>query len=284
MIMSFECGRLGNQLFQYAALKEIFPKHRLILIGNADLKKTLTSLDAKIMVTDSLPRWIVHGTRKVLFFLAFVRLLGSIREVRVSSAYDVEIKRGLVPGLYFLMPSFFQHNAIVNRLKPKFVVRSSLRDRALNWLKSRSLLVEKTNLVFVHVRRGDYLSWPSQDYPAVLNKDWYIGAMEQIRSQVEDPIFLFFTDDVNYAEDCFGNQPNIFISKNDQFVDLALMSFCSHGILSASSFAWWGAWFSQKNRKGREVGVYLAPKYWVGHRSREWYPEGFQTNWITYIE
>jgi len=108
--------------------------------------------------------------------------------------------------------------------------------------------------------------------------------MERIRSQVDKPLFLLLTDDAYYAEDCFGDQPDILISDNDQFVDLALMSLCSHGILSASSFAWWGAWFSLRARKDQMRGIYLGPKYWAGHRDQEWYPEGFISDWITYIE
>jgi len=79
----------------------------------------------------------------------------------------------------------------------------------------------------------------------------------------------------------FSKYPNVVISENCQYVDLALMKQCSMGILSASSFAWWGAWFSIQNEKN--YSIYIAPKYWGGHRTRHWYPEGFIFDWITYF-
>jgi hypothetical protein len=79
----------------------------------------------------------------------------------------------------------------------------------------------------------------------------------------------------------FSKYPNVVISENCQYVDLALMKQCSMGILSASSFAWWGAWFSFQNEKN--YNIYIAPKYWGGHRTRHWYPEGFIFDWITYF-
>jgi hypothetical protein len=231
-----------------------------------------------------MPGWVRFGLRRLLSCLATLRIIGNVRELLVDSTYSIKMRRGLVPGYYLLMPSYFQHEDIATRLKPKFEIRRALREKAFAWLDSRNISFKSSNLVFVHIRRRDYISWPSREYPAVLNKSWYLRAMDQIRSQEDNPLFLVLTDDTYYAEDCFGNQPDILISDNDQLVDLALMSLCSHGILSASSFAWWGAWLSRKTGKKQKQGAYLAPKYWAGHRSREWYPEGFISDWITYIE
>ena len=60
------------------------------------------------------------------------------------------------------------------------------------------------------------------------------------------------------------------------------MGLCSHGILSASSFSWWGALYSKNFNKNKNY--YIAPKFWVGHRLKKWIPNNFFTNWITYVE
>jgi len=284
MIFFIEYGRLGNQLFQYAALKELFPEERLVFCGFGDLKSTLALVDAFVIEREKMPRWVKFGLRRLLSSLATLRIIGSVRELRANSTYSIKKRRGLVPGYYLLMPSFFQHEDIASRLNPKFEIRRALNEKAIAWLYSRNIPSNSSNLVFLHIRRGDYFSWPSRESPAVLDKSWYLRAMDQIRSQVDKPLFLLLTDDSYYAEDCFGDQPDILISDNDQFVDLALMSLCSHGILSASSFAWWGAWFSRKAGRNQKGGTYLAPKYWAGHRVREWHPEGFILDWIKYIE
>jgi len=280
MIISFENGRVGNQLFQYAALKELFLNHRLVLLGYKELEQALESIDAIVIEKDKLPQILLLFFYYVLIILSNLRIIGTIEESRKKSIYVVNKSRGLF-SIYLMKSSFFQHSYILNIVKPDFELNKSHISDASEWLCGNVKNLNDSNLVFVNIRRGDYLNWPNPEYPAVLDKHWYIMAMDQMREKVKNPIFLLLTDDLYYAKDCFGDQLDIMISENDQLVDLALMSQCKHGILSASTFAWWGAWFSKEHSVNE--GTYLAPKYWCGHRIKEWKPEGFITNWITYI-
>jgi len=281
VIIFFEYGRLGNQLFQYAALKEIYPNQRVVFFGFGALKQAIEPVDAIIIEKGKLPRLLEFGIKKFIFFLAKLRIIGTIQESRVNSNYVVKKARGLL-SLFLLKPSYFQHKTVLEKLDQSFRLRDVYSCRASDWLNEKIGKSNHENLIFLHIRRGDYLTWPSREYPALLDKRWYTKAIDQMREKVKNPIFLLLTDDRYYARDCFGDQPDILISENDQLVDLALMSRCKHGILSASSFAWWGAWFSKA--RSQEPGVYIAPKYWGGYRKSEWVPEGFITNWITYIE
>ncbi len=282
MILFFACGRLGNQLFQYAALKEVYPKHELVFFGFDDLHRALELVDAIVIEKEKMPRGLMFSLRKLFAMLAMLRIIGSIAESRENGAYHLRQRRGVVPGLYCFKPSFFQHAKILEQLNPDFDIADGLVQSASRWLKVQGAVSAGRTRVFVHVRRGDYLSWPTCERPAVLGKQWYRNAMEEVRSIVADPLFIVLTDDICYAEGCFGDQPDILISHNNKFVDLALMASCELGILSASSFAWWGAWLSRKRHDNK--GIYLAPKYWAGHRWGEWRPKGFITHWITYIE
>jgi hypothetical protein len=281
MIVFFECGRLGNQLFQYAALKELYPTQRILFIGCGELRQALASVDAIIIEKEKLPRLLLAGLKRLFPALAKIHIIGTIQESRENSRYAVKKARGAL-SIYLLKPSYFQHSTMLEKIKPSLMLNDVLFRKASDWLNEKNIKPNNENLVFVHVRRGDYLTWPSREYPAVLDKHWYIQAMDQMRAKVKNPIFLLLSDDPYYAKDCFGDQPDILISENDMLVDLALMSQCQHGILSASSFAWWGAWFSKAHSDVE--GTYIAPKYWGGHRKNEWMPEGFITNWITYIE
>jgi len=281
MIVFFEYGRLGNQLFQYAALKELYPTQRILFIGCGELRQALASVDAIIIKKEKLPRLLLAGLKRLFPALAKIHIIGTIQESRENSRYAVKKARGAL-SIYLLKPSDFQHSTMLEKIKPSLMLNDVLFRKASDWLNEKNIKSNNENLVFVHVRRGDYLTWPSREYPAVLDKHWYIQAMDQVRAKVKNPIFLLLSDDPYYAKDCFGDQPDILISENDMLVDLALMSQCQHGILSASSFAWWGAWFSKAHNT--DEGTYIAPKYWGGHRKNEWMPEGFITNWITYIE
>ena len=101
-----------------------------------------------------------------------------------------------------------------------------------------------------------------------------------MRKEVKNPVFLIFTDDFHYVNDFFGSEKDMYIVDNDYSIDFTLMSMCDHGILSASSFAWWASVFL----KGKsENSILIAPNYWIGHREKKWWPVRLKANWITYL-
>ena len=48
---------------------------------------------------------------------------------------------------------------------------------------------------------------------------------------------------------------------NDSGTDLAIMTKCRSGILSPSSYGWWGSYLM------KDRDIIIAPKYWMGHKS-----------------
>lgn len=176
---------------------------------------------------------------------------------------------------------FFQHRSFIiqNRVSPR--IRPDLVLKAREWLDSKAVAFNERPLVFVHIRRTDYLHWPSSRYPAVLPLDWYRRAMVNLKERVPNAVFVVMGDDHQYLRDFFDESESLLLSENSPEIDLAVMSLCHSGILSASSFAWWGAYLARL-RHGQ--GLFVAPKYWAGHRSKEWYPAGFVTDWLTYQE
>ncbi len=283
MILFFEYGRLGNQLFQYVGLKKHFPNDSLIFFGCEELHQCFDNVDARFICKNTISRRIPFGLlKKIIFFLANVRILGRIIEDSNSNRFNLIVRKGLLPGIFVPQNVFFQHHDVVEYIEDNPVLKPELLKLAKHWLKSKDMSLSKEQLVFVHIRRGDYLTWPSPEFPAVLNLEWYCRAMDKITKQVKNPVFLILSDDPYYVQDVFSDNPKVIISNNSQNVDLALMSLCSNGILSASSFAWWGAFYA---RSGSADNVtFIAPKYWGGHRSKKWYPKNFISEWITYKE
>ena len=92
------------------------------------------------------------------------------------------------------------------------------------------------HLAFVHIRRGDYLRWPSADAPAALPYTWYLNAIKSMQAKFPNCIFVLLSDDVLYLEDIFGSSSGFHISNNTPEVDLAIMSLCHSGILSEVPF------------------------------------------------
>jgi hypothetical protein len=120
---------------------------------------------------------------------------------------------------------------------------------------------------FVHVRRGDYLHWPSPDFPAALEADWYASQMEEVRKQSIAPVrFLMFSDDPDFCQVTFANTPDIVLIDAPSDFSFLAMSHCQAGILSASTFSRWVA----KLAAADQPGPCIAPRYWYGWRRREW--------------
>jgi hypothetical protein len=49
MILFFQNGELGNQIFQYCGLKKYFPNHKLIFFGCEKLKNTFDNLEVSFI-------------------------------------------------------------------------------------------------------------------------------------------------------------------------------------------------------------------------------------------
>ena len=283
MIIFFENGRLGNQLFQYCGLRHYFPEQKLVFLGCEDLQRNFDSVDAQLIPKNVLGCWLPFGLiRRIVFFLVAVRFLGRITEERDGEVFKLAVRKGVFWNTYVAEYVFFQHRDFVDQIHTPPILKPGLIQVALDWLREKAIDLNSNKLVFVHIRRGDYLYWPSRELPAVLDLAWYERAIEAMQEKNKSAVFILMGDDPFYLRDVFKESDRLVISDNPPEIDMALMSLCHSGILSASSFAWWGAFYARSNQK--VDATFLAPQYWGGHRAKKWYPTNFRTSWITYVE
>lgn len=137
-------------------------------------------------------------------------------------------------------------------------------------------IASQTNSVAVHVRRGDY-----EIAGQCISNNYYYSAIEYICKKIENPTFLVFSDDIEYAKQIFQNvnMEKIMICVNTKYRDLDeffIMNSCKNFIIANSTYSWWAAWLSDNDSK-----IIICPevKQWIG----DFYPEG----WIrirAYIE
>lgn len=286
MVIYFKDGRLGNQLFQYVGLRSSFPDERIALIGFDALNEATEGIDAHIF-TQKLPFIIVvHRVFELLLkLLAKFRLINEGSELRGQKHYVFDIKKGLIPYLTLVTNTYFQHSRYERDIPSELGVSQKLLNQGSSSLTRMAPLDSSRPCVFVHVRRGDYISFPTAEAPAVVPAAWYLEQIEMLRNRLDKPVFFLCTDDIPYCVELFAGQENVVITRNDEKSDFALMCLCQHGILSASSFAWWAAFFSrQRSMLARQDTIFLAPKFWAGHRMNEWYPPGLKAEWIIYKE
>ena len=118
------------------------------------------------------------------------------------------------------------------------------------------------NSVAVHVRRGDYVSDPkARARHLVCDSDWYIGAIEQMRSHLDQPTFFVFSDDPDWADKALCTKSDVHIIRNSPsapaWIDMALMAQCAHFIISNSSYSWWAAYLGKSTDS-----LTIAPANW----------------------
>ncbi len=123
-------------------------------------------------------------------------------------------------------------------------------------------LLGNDNYVSVHVRRGDYLQF-SEIYGDICGEQYYQKAMAYINQRVCSPVFVFFSDDIGWVKEHYGDENSIYIEESmfedyQSWYDMYLMSCCSHNIIANSTFSWWGAWLNQREEK-----MVIAPQKWM---------------------
>lgn len=115
-------------------------------------------------------------------------------------------------------------------------------------------LIQTTNAVSLHIRRGDYVSVQAiNERHGVLPRTYYQNAIARLVEEVSDPHFFIFSDEPEWAEenlklDC----PFTLVDVNGTgrpHEDLRLMSACQHHIIANSTFSWWGAWLGTYQEK-----------------------------------
>ena len=121
--------------------------------------------------------------------------------------------------------------------------------------------IRSTNSVSLHVRRGNYLLFDI--YKGICEIDYYQRAIDYINSQIENPHFFVFSNDIEWCkENLTGILKNYtFVDNNSgmsNYIDMQLMSNCMHNIIANSSFSWWGAWLNQNQKK-----IVVAPQRYL---------------------
>lgn len=105
--------------------------------------------------------------------------------------------------------------------------------------------MERMNTVAVHIRRGDYLKpGISSIYGGICTEEYYQKALNIISADIENPLYIFFSDDPRYVRNtyCLGNMVIVDWNKGENSIyDMYLMSRCKYMILANSTFSYWAA-------------------------------------------
>jgi len=247
MIAAETMGRLGNQMFIVATT------HSLAI----DHDDTAIFPESVICVTlPTFKETSIHRST-VLRKIEYTNDLSSLKYVyneKPDQSYNpIDYKENLFLKGYFQSEKYFKHNrkAILDLFSPIPQIEQLLEK------KYKDLIYNK-NAVSVHIRRGDYLKF--SDHHAIMGNEYYSEAMDKFPS---DSTFVFFSDDIKWCKQTFKGDNYVFIEKQDDVLDLYLMSKITNNIIANSSFSWWAAWLNENEDK-----VVVAPKVWFGPKNQ----------------
>ena len=281
IIFWLPAGRLGNLIFQYQAALNFIADGAIVVTPEIGLSDVIqTNIHFKFIYVPMFLR-----DRFVQFWIFIFRLLlkykviGVIKPLLIEeNGYFFESKELIEdPGFFsslWAIEGFFQNNLYV---EPAPKIKSSL----LNDAERALINIPAQRRVAIHLRFGDYIEFTVLGIKgASLPLSFYDAAIATMKLRLADPVFVIFTDDKKKASNLLGyGNEFIFLNKKSLGFDIAAMSLCSHAIISASTFAWWGAFLIKSPDR-----IVIAPKYWAGFKSRVWFPKDIFTKKYEYID
>jgi hypothetical protein len=272
---------MGNLIFQYQAAISLFSENSTIISIDSEFSEAFEVLPFVKFI--SLPKalsWrLTYYLANVLRWLAKKAVFSYATskwepfENNFLEIAEIERRQGWFSGVW-VMEGFFQHDHFAN---PKPNLKQALVDRAEKLLQQ----IPKERRVAVHLRLGDYKQWVVLGKRGVcLPSSYYEIAMDRIAETTKNPVFVIFSDDRKEAEKLIGNKYETrYFDGGAPDLDIAGMSLCSHAIISASTFSWWGAFLIKCPKK-----IIIAPLYWAGFKSCVWFPKDIQTKYFEYID
>jgi len=274
-------GGLGNQLFQYAAAKQIS------LHYNVPLKLDLSFFDTdsskhtyRMYELDKFKINVDIATKSEALY--FNESLISILRLNKISEHNYWCKRNFIKWMnfgyvrgYWQSEKYFQ--AIKDVIVHEFVFKNQL-DSSFDNIKEQ---IYGTNSVSIHFRRGDYVSNAKiNKHHGTTSLDYYQKAIKHISQDLNNICLFVFSDDIEWVKLNFKtNYPVVYIEKSDNtnHSDFQLMSLCKHNIIANSTYSWWAAWLNRNPDK-----KIVAPVKWFDDRkSQKRVNEKIPATWTT---
>lgn len=252
-------GRLGNQMFQYAATKGMAAHHGYELVVPKHDHKVKDPYGFELKID-------IHTPFKMESLERFGILRGVLDVNERMFTFDEELF-DMIPDNtslsgYFQTEKYFKH--IKDDVKKDF----TFYDEILN--PCEEMMNSVGEAISLHVRRTDYTTNPNH---ASLDLSYYEEALKRMPKDL--PVVIF-SDDIKWCQEqeIFSGDRFMVSESGDQYVDLCLMTLCKYHINANSSFSWWGSWLANSKKV-------TAPSKWFGpgleHQdTKDIYAEGWE--------
>jgi hypothetical protein len=263
-------GRLGNQMFQYAAARALAYRLQTPVAldsRGAELRGegVLTRVfDLPLSAPNALPPLKQQAPLRYALWRGLGRGLG------LAPRFRRERGLGYNPdftscGDDSYLHGYWQSEKYFDQIQALIRTDFTFPDFSNSQNAEMAARIGEGNAISLHVRRGDYVALAAH---VLCDQAYYEAALARVLEDVAGgftapPTIYVFSDDPDWAK---ANLPlpcnKVVVDFNGpetDFEDMRLMSLCEHNIIGNSSFSWWAAWLNTTAHK-RVAG----PAKWFG--------------------
>lgn len=279
-------GRIGNQLFMYAAacaFREQVAGEEKIVIDDSGVKRWNWTNSLKQYPLKNVE--FVHERHTIMnrlslvqkilwkFYYKFILPKPYMRKYKLEKQlrplynfFGMAIcENGYLPMKLhkrkaMMVYGYFQSDRYFSNIKREILNEFSLKKQMhlINTYPGIEL-IKKRNSVCVSIKIEHNVD---NDLYGVCKRDYWKRAITYMIGHVQDPLFFICSDNVDYVKkniiDC-DRYDVIFQSKDfPVHITLAVMGMCKHYIIGNTSFGWWAQYFSENPDK-----IVLAPSKWM---------------------
>ena len=250
MIIVHMTGGLGNQLFQYAAGRQLAHK------WNTELKIDKSYYDDNKAIPYVLNMFNVKDPsatpEEILRIKNLVpnNKLGREQNSTIFNEAFFNYPDDVYLDGYWESEKYFADVADI--VREEFTLRQPLGSAAEYWQEK---ILATENSVSLHFRHGDVIyspQWSRNVFLTPLQLDYYHECINRLRRQYKNITLFVFSNNLQWVkENLRADVPTEFVEGTDlrDFEELYLMSLCKHNVIANSTFSWWGAWLNRNPDK-----------------------------------
>ncbi|KAK7485987.1 hypothetical protein BaRGS_00022739 [Batillaria attramentaria] len=260
-------GRLGNQLFQYAAVLGLSLKLNRIPVYSLDSEM------AKALQVPP-PTWYHERCNRA----AEAREQACCKTETGLLQLDPKKDFALVHDSYLQSWKYFENHE--EHIRQAFKFRSDIQAVADRAVKGYRQSYNNNTLVGIHIRRGDYLleKHTSIGY-LIAPGEYFVKAMKYMRDTFGNVTFVVSTDDENwFRQEVENSNDVVFWERQTPALDMALLASLDHVIISVGTYSWWVGFLN------RGVTVYykdfISPNTFIGDQFNPDGSEYIYPGWI----
>lgn len=277
-------GRMGNQLFLASFLDSILEDgDRVLSLGMGEFMDGFDwpGIDAR----DNSELKFRKRFKRPIFLLG--RLAGRLRLVDIIrqrlrpfetvngsfEMYDDDYSwtKGLFSRFVFLDRCYFQ---TPQNAPPRFKLKEKYLQKARAFLET----LPDRPTAFIHMRRGDYRDFSQFGQSPLLPTNYFRRGAEEIAAKHPDVQFILLSDSIDEARSALSAENLHVFAGDNPYEDFGMMTLCDGGVMSNSTFSWWGSFFCR-----RKLPL-VAPRGWMAPGLGFTYPPRIITDWMTPLD